>query len=390
MKNTILLFLLIFIIICFLKTSRNSNENFYNKDKLTGITPDSPESCKDPNDPEEICKNFDTCCMESLADKNCFCKNPVISVCMDDYKKCLNGEMYNDKNREYIGNNNIKSTCNNVRDKCCKLINKLKADNSYKKIKMIKGLPENELCSLNNTTDTKAKFCKNLCSLNEKCNFVIYNNSTSQCILYTGDTHDKAEYLAEGDSEHYHSYVKEPFTNYKDFCLNYDSNCGLQNQDKTECLCKHSIVENCLKNKDNCMKRNIKGVSKNLKKNICNNTFGLCCDVIKNIDVSEQFTFGKPVAGTGIVKNMLCKDNNKPLKFNNCRQECLNNPNCDYFETNLKSAEKFEPDKPRYCRMYSGSPKLTPPTFSKSSKIGKAKKIEVAKNIYQKKIKTES
>ena len=37
MKNTILLFLLIFIIICFLKTSRNSNENFYNKDKLTGI-----------------------------------------------------------------------------------------------------------------------------------------------------------------------------------------------------------------------------------------------------------------------------------------------------------------------------------------------------------------
>ena len=36
-----------------------------------------------------------------------------------------------------------------------------------------------------------------------------------------------------------------------------------------------------------------------------------------------------------------------PLKFNNCRQECLNNPNCDYFETNIKSAPKFEPKKPQ-------------------------------------------
>ena len=71
---------MLFIIICFLKTSRNSNENFYSKDKLTGITPDSPESCKDPNDPEEICKNFDTCCMESLADKNCFCKKTYYRV----------------------------------------------------------------------------------------------------------------------------------------------------------------------------------------------------------------------------------------------------------------------------------------------------------------------
>jgi hypothetical protein len=35
--------------------------------------------------------------------------------------------------------------------------------------------------------------------------------------------------------------------------------------------------------------------------------------------------------------------------------------------------------------MYSGSPKLTPPTFSKSSKFGPAKQIEVAKNIYKKK-----
>ena len=154
-------------------------------------------------------------------------------------------------------------------------------------------------------------------------------------------------------------------------------------------MCSHSVVENCLQNKKKCLSKKIEGVSKATQNKICNNSFGACCSVIKNINVSEKFKFDNPIAGHGINTNLLCDSKETPLKFSSCSQTCLNNPNCDYFETNIISAPKFKPKEPRYCKLYSGEPKLTPPVFSSSSSssssFDKKKKMSVAKNIYIKK-----
>jgi len=403
--NIFLLFFLIIIII-FLCYYKKILESYATDPNRMPVTPDSPEPCKDPNDPKEICKNFGTCCQDGLEGKNCLCGNPLIKSCMKDYDKCLEGKMYSDENKEYIGVPNLKPTCKNIRDKCCKLITDLKSNDKYIKTPMIKGDPNKILCSVNNTLDTSGKLCKSLCSLNDECNFVIHNTNTEECTLYGGETQEKREIMRGSDESAFFNYIKkkskkkekankreqenfnnsqENFTNYSKFCLNYDDNCGLANQNKDNCLCSHSVVDNCYQNKKKCLSRKIDGVSKSTQKKICNYSFGACCSVIQNIEVSDKFKFDKPIAGHGVNNNLLCNSKDIPLKFESCSQTCLNNPNCDYFETNIKSAPKFAPKEPRYCRLYSGEPKLTPPVFSTPSPLGATTEIEVAKNIYIKK-----
>ncbi len=395
--NILLLFFLIIIIIllCYYKKIIESYKTDLNR---IPITPDSPEPCKDPNDPEEVCNNFGTCCQDGMEGKNCLCGNPLIKSCMKDYDECLEGKMYNNKNKEYIGVPNLKPTCNKIRNKCCKLITDLKSNDKYVKTPMIKGDPNKILCSVNNTLDTSGKLCKSLCSLNDECNFVIHNSNTEECTLYGGETQEKREIMRDTDEYSFFSYIKnrntkkkntenfqENFNNYSKFCLNYNNNCGLANQNKNNCLCSHSVVDNCFQNKKKCLSKKMDGISKSTQKKICDYSFGACCSVIKNIEVSDKFKFNKPSAGHGINNNLLCDSKNLPLKFSSCSQTCLNNPNCDYFETNIKSAPKFAPKAPRYCKLYSGSPKLSPPVFSSAGPLGGKIEIEVAKNIYIKK-----
>lgn len=395
--NILLLFFLIIIIIllCYYKKIIESYKTDPNR---IPITPDSPEPCKDPNDPEEVCNNFGTCCQDGMEGRNCLCGNPLIKSCMKDYDECLEGRMYNDKNKEYIGVPNLKPTCNKIRNKCCKLITDLKSNDKYVKTPMIKGDPNKILCSVSNTLDTSGKLCKSLCSLDDECNFVIHNSNTEECTLYGGETQEKREIMRDTDEYSFFSYIKnrnkkkkntenfqENFNNYSKFCLNYNNNCGLANQNKNNCLCSHSVVDNCFQNKKKCLSKKMDGITKSTQKKICDYSFGACCSVIKNIEVSDKFKFDKPSAGHGINNNLLCDSKNLPLKFSSCSQTCLNNPNCDYFETNIKSAPKFAPKAPRYCKLYSGSPKLSPPVFSSAGPLGGKIEIEVAKNIYNKK-----
>ena len=389
------------IIIIQIKKRQAFQGNRYADNKMP-VTPDSPETCKDPNDPEEVCNNFETCCQEGLEYKNCLCSNPVILTCMEDYEKCLQGNMFNEKSLQYIGKPKIKPTCNTVKNKCCKLINKLKSNDEYTKTSMIKGEPANKLCLVSDTDDTEAKLCKNLCSLNDKCNFVIHNSSAGECNLYSGTPLPKSDIVKQSDSDYFSSYVKsngnteedtlnednnnntENFIDYSNFCMDYESECGLLNQNKDNCLCSHGIIQNCLENKNKCLKNKIENISSSIQQQMCNNTFGSCCDVIKNIEVSDKFVFGEPVAGSGILENMLCNSKETPLKFVECSNSCLNNPNCDYFETNIITAPDFEPNSPRYCRHYSGEPKLTPPEFSSGPPGIGGSPIIVPKTIYKK------
>lgn len=313
-------------------------------------------SCKNDKDPGELCLNYESCC--GSISNNCLCKNAIITDCVNMYEQCLENKYLSEKNIDYLGNSNKHKVCNNILKNCCSIVKDMKFDSKYKKVNMKYGDGSNEICGIEDGT---VNMCQNMCSMNKDCTSFVFENIGNKCTIYKGELKDKQEVYKDGD-KNYQQFVKEGFTSGEELdgtgvCINYNERCantGKLDENKDACICNHSITQDCKKQYDKCLKKEIEGLTNNMKKKYCKNMFGSCCQAINNIDVAEKFKYEEPTKGFGSSSNLLCHDEGNNITLQECQTRCINNPDCTFIETN--TGLSYRGDNTLYCGLYKGSP----------------------------------
>jgi len=340
--------------------------------------------CENARDPISVCMNYDSCC---TASDNCVCQNPVNKDCQSIYKDCLADKYLSEANMDYISAEKKDVICKKIKSNCCKSVlntkNAKRAD--YEQVTM--SMPDTystSLCSFTGDESNAIAACKQSCNLNDKCRAVVYNKTMGRCDIYDKPLITKPGFLKnETDTETIQfqraniniSATKEGFQSSGDvgadtaanYC--YSEGVGALPSGNKSCYKKNGIVSDCRTQFDKCMKRNIPGLTPLKKKEHCATMYGACCSIVDGLDVTDRYKFLGVEVGAGNPKNKLCSWLTTSL--DECKNKCLQNPNCHYIYSNLGVPELGEKTVKR-CDLYSGKPvKGFIPTFSKGSVVGK-------------------
>lgn len=136
--------------------------------------------CPDNNNIVSMCINYDGCCNNVPANE-CFCKHPAISICADEYKKCIQDSsilsLYSSENR-------LKK-CQDQRGICCKLYDTINTNNVSFNAPIKMDQKNSNMCTITKL-GVNSKFddnCKMLCTTNKNCK--AYSIGEMKCKLFS-------------------------------------------------------------------------------------------------------------------------------------------------------------------------------------------------------------
>lgn len=377
--------------------------------------------CENARDPVSVCVNYDSCCtihpgsqthgdataftpvgVSGTSSDNCVCQNPVNKDCQSIYKDCLADKYLSDANMDYISAGKKDVICKKIKENCCKsvLYTQTPKRSDYETVTM--HMPDTyskSLCSFSgNEVDTIA-VCKQSCSLNDKCQSIVYNKGMGHCDIYDKPLITKPGFLKNDTDMQTIQFQRinktegfQPNTNNSstastastasEYCYNDGIGDGKGDGKGYEtvngsCYKKNSIVTDCRDQFNKCVNRDIPGLSAMKKKEHCANIYGSCCSIVDGLNVVDRFKFLDAEVGAGNPKNKLCSSTVSTL--DECKTKCLEAPNCTYIYSNLGIPGMSNKNANR-CDLYSGKPVAGAiPSFSKSGASGKFiyKKTEI-------------
>lgn len=333
----------------------------FDKDKLqaeVGSMGTIDSACKNPTNPVDVCKNFETCCDATAELTSCICANPIVKSCRDNYKRCLNDQYLSSKSMAFIGLNNKAKACNTILDSCCKYMS-TESEASNKGLVQVKGKNKDQdakvLCSM-----ADLAVCKNTCSMRKDCKSLILNTIDGRCELYDRPLIQKDPVYMASDSNfiQYEKSGKEGFQatvsqSAAKVCRDYKTLCSGDSAGGG-CLCKNPVVLDCQRNYNKCM------TGPDADEAICRGMFGACCGILDTMTSDPDFTKrfnmdDKPIKGRGLSNKLICQPMDVKT-LDECKQRCRMNPDCNYIDSNLGLSLQEEPDTARYCKVYSGDP----------------------------------
>lgn len=122
----------------------------------------------------EYCKNYDTCCNQTISTMNndCFCNHPTVKKCNDDYNHCIANQNQN---------------CNDILKSCCNTHNNINIDNTLFHQPIQYDKQNKILCSLTTNANIEQK-CMELCQTTPACKS--YSINAINCTLYNDNDLD--------------------------------------------------------------------------------------------------------------------------------------------------------------------------------------------------------
>jgi len=152
----------------------------YNPNTDVPPTMQKQTGCPDTGNMVSICMNYDGCC-NNVPTNDCFCKHPAVSICANEYKKCIQ-----DSNiLSLYGTEDRLKKCQDQRGICCKLYNNLKTNNVSFNAPIKMDQKNNNICTMVRV-GIDSKFndnCKTLCTTNKNCK--AYSIGELKCKLFS-------------------------------------------------------------------------------------------------------------------------------------------------------------------------------------------------------------
>jgi len=411
-RNIVLLLFIIISITCY-------SINDYYKQTDTFMSPGEIESasgnmeitdgrCSKPNDPKYVGENYSICCNEQSM--NCMCKVSSLQSCVNNYKTCFDTKsekfklerkrkednveklkteiieletkinkgrnplilgslkskleskkklvriMETELEEEPIIPAGIQKQCQLEFAKCSKSkIGELPRDkyntNIFKQTSMKRNIDGNRICEVELENNNEYPLCVNYCDNINNCQGIIYNKITGICELFDKPLQDKEPSAKNGDGN-YISFMK---------INNINENINGNNNINENINGNNNIEEFQNNNKNNKIEKVLDKIDKKKKGyKTCKSTYNNNLQQLK-----ESHEFQKLNLPTNIepgFNSEICRRYN--ISFNNCKDECLLNSNCDYLmygNPNDKSElnnTKYYLSTGKKCVLYTGPPSL--------------------------------
>jgi hypothetical protein len=271
--------------------------------------------------------------------------------------------------------------------------------------------PENSICMVDGyKKDNLDEFCSRTCRQIPECIYYQTGTITGSCSIYKGNPIPLEKGAASSSMGNYKLFTinpergregfkiddTEPSTTTTQklgraakFCMsdavNKCSAAGGNSSD--DCLCTHSIINDCRKLYNKCMKSGTReGIDTTT--NSCKAQLGSCCSIIDVIDPKTSAKMDSEAQmGAGLKTDILCVPG-QITSLGDCKTACLQNYNCDFINSNLTEAQDSgnagstrrgltSDGTAPYCQLFRGKP-------STSQGVVLGSKTANAKTIYMK------
>jgi len=151
-----------------INVSLETNNSMYGEGKSAPVMGDA-KGCKATSDVVEFCLDYDNCCKNETSNNKCFCNNPVVKTCKENYDLCMKDP-------------NLADKCKTDNTQCCKEYNNIQINSDVfnEPIKNIQK--DNILCSIAFIKNVKQK-CLELCQTTPECK--AYSTTNLSCNLFS-------------------------------------------------------------------------------------------------------------------------------------------------------------------------------------------------------------
>lgn len=365
---------------------RLSSDSFVNvneiKAKSAAIPPAPDNICEFPGDIGFVSKNYQVCCPDGEKSLNCLCRLPSIKSCQKQYTNCLAGNLFSEKSKEFIGQDNVSNACKKIMDVCIigDNISIQKPTQSSSKLhigmKPDLGDPTNSVCNIDGYKQKNlAEFCDRICSQIPGCTYYHTDAQMGSCGLFTGKPVPLEKGALVSSRGNYQLYTIDPIsegfedatpstttsiTNTADMLGPAAKFCMSGGKSDDSCIGTHTIISDCRKLYNSC-------ISEGNSKESCLARFGTCCSLIDSIDPNSNATMSaEGNIGSGRNTDILCTQN-KLSKLSDCKMACLKHNMCDFINSNLTdnpaggdagSGRKgiTSDGTAPYCQLFKGNP----------------------------------
>ena len=168
-------------------------------------------------------------------------------------------------------------------------------------------------------------------------------------------------FIFENKKETFQSMCTEEMNlNPVKLCKNQDICCNSNNKTGGNCFCKTSLINDCGKLKDRCIKEMCKYNNPKKCKEMCNKVLGNCCDyagLMLNKDIASKYHEPiRKIGNTGLCKYALMPENEEL-----CAKMCYHYPKCTGYS--LKKMSRLTVS-PSVCTLHNKNDLLTESTMS--------------------------
>jgi hypothetical protein len=365
------------------------------KAKTAAIPPAPDKVCEMPGDPKFVSQNYSVCCPKGDTSPNCICRLPGIKSCQQKYKDCLEGRLFSQESMDFLGRDNMPEVCKKLMDGCFTSSGKdMPVPSPVTGMKPDLSISENNICQIDGyKKDELPAFCGSVCSDITGCQYYQTDSLLGSCGLYKGQPTQLEKGAASSTMGNYQLFRRtEGFVDAGQtgsaakFCLSGATDKCLgegKTNSTSDCLCSHSVIKDCQKQNQSCLKAG--GNAKS-----CMQQFGNCCGLVDTTDSTagaSMSTNGK--IGSGPNNNLLCKPSNIS-SLADCKTACLKHDKCKFIDSNMMDAKskgsstsgagadrKGADGLTPYCYLFSGEP-------SESGKVMLGKQSNMRESIYSK------
>ena len=372
------------------------------KAKTAAIPPAPDKVCEMPGDPKFVSQNYSVCCPKGETSPNCICRLPGIKSCQQTYKDCLEGRLFSQESMDFLGRDNMPEVCKKLMDGCYDGIasgdgKDRPVSNPEPGYKPNLSSTENTICQIDGyKKDDLAAFCGSVCSDISGCQYYQTDSLLGSCGLYKGQPTQLEKGAASSTMGNYQLFRRtEGFVDATKtdgaakFCLSgaadkclgdrkSNANASGNTSSTSDCLCSHSVIKDCQKQRQSCLKAG--GNAKS-----CLQQFGNCCGLVDTTDPTVGASMSpKGKIGSGTNNNLLCKPSNIS-SLAECKLSCLKHDKCKFIDSNMMDAKSKGSSTSGagadgltpYCYLFSGAP-------SESVKVMLGKQSNMGESIYSK------
>lgn len=346
-------------------------DNFVDVDEIkarsASIPPAPDKVCEQPADIRFVSQNYSMCCPNGPKSPNCLCQLPSIKSCQKRFKDCLAGQVFSKESREFLGTENIPDACQKIMDGCAisgsRQLTSNNNNNPLAGMKPDLSNPANSICSIDGyKKDNLAEFCGQVCyELGDGlsgCQYYHTDAIMGSCGLFKGTPVPLEKSAIASSTGNYQLFMttrdktetttnKQTIEGFADdttptiptqgqaakFCLSGAVDKCLQNKGSSsqDCLCSHSVVNDCRKIHQTCLK------SQTSNSNNCRVQFGACCGLVDSTDpnaVASMASKPNTKQGNGKQDDILCSPQ-QITTLDECKAACLQLDKCDFINSNI-------------------------------------------------------
>ena len=136
-----------------------------------------PKECKATSDIVDFCMDYENCCSSINVNNGCFCNNPSIKSCKNQYDLCMQDSIA----MKLYTKDQLTAKCKAQNGECCKAYNNITINSSSFNDPIKRNQKDSLICTLTPIKNITQK-CLELCQTNPDC--VAYSTSTLSCNLY--------------------------------------------------------------------------------------------------------------------------------------------------------------------------------------------------------------